>query len=460
MNRIWKFFSSVRLAVILFCTISLVSILGTLVIQNATAEQGIRSLQKIFSEDTAKVLYPYIEKLGLNDMYGSWWFVSLLFLFCINIIICTIDKLPGAFRAARTAISPLNDEAWEALLHKEVSLVKSIDEAGGLIISALKKTGFRRVNIFKDGQNQICAEKGRYSRLGVYVTHLSIVLIFAGAMINGLYGFNGYINILEGDTTDTIMLKNGTEKKLPFKIKCDDFDVRFYDNSFAAKEYKSLLTIFREGREPKKAEVVVNSPYVFEGVKIYQTSYGFYPRKDAEFVLNIATSGDSVIKRVKFNESFGIPGTSIEARIVDFNPSIALDQSTGKVSIRENNMSNPAVQLEIKEGGKLKGYVWVLKRSPETGISGDGYKIEFLDLWGVQYTGLQINSMPGMGVIYLGFFTLCMGLYACFFISHQRIWIRVRSSDGKVKISIAGSADRGREMLNKKIENIAGFLQK
>ncbi|MDX9714271.1 MAG: cytochrome c biogenesis protein ResB [Dissulfurispiraceae bacterium] len=460
MNRIWKFFSSVRLAVILFCIISLVSVIGTIVIQNATDEQGIRSLQKIFSNDLAKDIYPVVARLGLTDMYSSWWFVSLLFLFCVNIVVCTIDKLPGAFKAVKSRITPLSDEALSRLETMELSIKADEQHAEDLVIKSLRKSGFRDIFVFRDENKFICAEKWRYSRLGVYVTHLSIVLIFVGAMLNGLYGYNGYINILEGETTDTILLKNGAEKKLPFSIRCDDFDVIFYDNSFVAKEYKSLLTIRKNDSDIKKAEVVVNNPFVYEDVKIYQTNFGFYPQKNALFILNVSGAAGSEMKRLKFNDSFNIPGTSFTAKIVDFNPSIAIDQSSGAVSIRENSMSNPAVQLEMRDNGKLKGYVWILKRKPETGISEDGFRINFLDLWGVQYTGLQVNSMPGMGIIYFGFTALCAGLYACFFMSHQRIWVRIKSSGQDTRLLVAGASNKGQVILKKKIERIADLLQK
>lgn len=443
---------------VLFSIISIVSIIGTVIIQNATDEQGVRSLQKIFSEETAKSLYPVVEKLGLTDMYSSWWFVSLLFLFCVNIVVCTIDKLPSAFRAARSPITPLSDEAFSSLDARDLIIQSDEQQTKLLVVESLKKTGFRKPIVSNDTNKVICAEKWRFSRLGVYVTHLSIVLIFGGAMINGLYGYNGYINILEGETTDTILLKNGTEKRLPFSIRCDDFDVRFYDNSFSAKEYKSMLTIIRGGNELQKAEVVVNSPYVFEGVKIYQTNFGFYPQKNALFVLNVSGPSGSEIKRLKFNDSFAIQGTDITAKIVDFNPSIVIDQTTGAVSIRENNMTNPAVQLEIKESGTLKGYVWILKRKPETGISGEGFKIEFQDLWGVQYTGIQVNSMPGMEIIYFGFAALCAGLYACFFMSHQRLWIKIESVGSKTRVLIAGSSNRGSGVHTRKIDKIAALL--
>jgi len=58
-----------------------------------------------------------------------------------------------------------------------------VEKTAQKVNDSLTKIGFRG-DIRKEGIiTQICAEKGRYSRLGVYVTHLSILLILLGAVV-------------------------------------------------------------------------------------------------------------------------------------------------------------------------------------------------------------------------------------------------------------------------------------
>ncbi|MCI0468820.1 MAG: cytochrome c biogenesis protein ResB, partial [Nitrospirae bacterium] len=123
--------------------------------------------------------------------------------------------------------------------------------------------------------------------------------------------------------------------------------------------------------------------------------------------------------------------------------------------IREKRMSNPAVGVEFYEKGALKYAKWILKRAPETWKALEDYNIEFVDLWGVQYTTLLVNKTPGLLLIYAGFIILSIGLYMAFFMSHQKLWIRLSEREKPVKVLIAGSANKGGEGLKRKIERLA-----
>ena len=50
-------------------------------------------------------------------------------------------------------------------------------------------------------------EKGRFSHCGVYVIHLSILIIIGGSFIGSFFGFDAYVPVAEGDAVDTIELK-------------------------------------------------------------------------------------------------------------------------------------------------------------------------------------------------------------------------------------------------------------
>ena len=49
---------------------------------------------------------------------------------------------------------------------------------------------------------RLYSQKGKYARLAVYAVHLSIILIFLGAIIGLRYGFKGYLNLPEGRSSD------------------------------------------------------------------------------------------------------------------------------------------------------------------------------------------------------------------------------------------------------------------
>jgi cytochrome c biogenesis protein len=452
MNKIWQLFSSVRTAVVLFIIISASSFFGTVVIQSATEEVAVGSLKKILGEELAVKAYPLLEKLGITDMYGSWWFVSLLFLFAVNITICSIERLPNVWRAVKEPVKPLPDEYLLKLVPKEVITKKPIEEIKGLITDAVRKSGFGRLKEHEG--NMWAAERGRYSRLGVYIVHFSIVLILAGAMINGLFGFNGYVNIMEGEAANAVYLPNKKEIPLNFSIKCDDFDAEYYEGTNRPRAFKSSLSIIKDGSVKAKKTIDVNDPWHVEGVKIYQTEFGFYFRKDADFVLRVKNE----TLRLKYGDTFKLPGSGMTGKIADFNPSFYLDPSTGQSVIRERSMTNPAVLIEFYDKGALKESRWILKREPRTGIIG-GDAVGFLDLWGVQYTGLQVNNTPGLPLVYFGFIALSIGLYMAFFMSHKKIWINISDRDKGFRVIVAGSSNKGGDLIKSHIEKISALLK-
>ena len=47
----------------------------------------------------------------------------------------------------------------------------------------------------------------------------------------------------------------------------------------------------------------------------------------------------------------------------------------------------------------------MLKRYPGTWALQDNYRLQLIDIWRSQYTGLQVRKDPGVGVVYLGCFT-------------------------------------------------------
>ena len=170
--------------------------------------------------------------------------------------------------------------------------------------NSLKKTFNHQQRIETDSTITFFTEKGRFSRLGVYITHLSLLIILVGGIIGSLFGFKGFVNILEGETADRFFVRGknvNLPKALPFSVRCDDFNVTFYDlkdrkEERHVKEYTSLLTIIENGKEVLKKTVEGQSPSSLERMAFYQSSYG---------ALNKVTLGDSEEEQKGENASGG-----------------------------------------------------------------------------------------------------------------------------------------------------------
>jgi cytochrome c biogenesis protein len=504
-DKIWELFASIKFAIVIFSLISLTAIIGTILEQRAEPARNIQILIKLVGESLAPTVYNIFEKLGFIDMYHSWWFIALLILFSANIIICSLDRLPRILKLIREPVKPIAAEHFEtAALRRELLLKGKPDKLKDSVTRAIKGIGFNYAESKEDKGYQFYSQKGNYTRLGVYITHLSIILIFIGALVGISFGFKGSINIPEGrsysvayshpvsltpqeeqekdrilnaldvswgNTSKASELLGIKEKVLKdklrgfgvqplgFSVRCDDFDVEFYENSYIPKRFISWLTIIDDGKEVLKKTIEVNDPLTYKGITFYQANYGMMPQPFGIFIFRVTSNtGESEIKRLNFGDKFRIPGTNIEGTIKDFSPALAFDQQ-GRPFTFANMMNNPAVFIDFKEAGKEKYSGWLLKRYPITGRLPEGHVVEFLDLWGVQYTGLQVKKDPGVWIVYLASITITIGLFTAFFLSHRKLWVRIIEDKGNTKVYVAATSNKNRAAFERTIDKMISLLR-
>jgi cytochrome c biogenesis protein len=461
-ERIWSFFAALKLAIVLLLLLAVTSIIGTIIEQNVEPAKNIQLLSKMFGVEAAPTIYNIFAKLGFMDMYHSWWYTTLLTLFALNLTICSLERLPKTWKLVKKSLTPLSENAMKSMpIKKETTIKTNLSIAKDEILNALRAS---RYNVFEandEGGIQLYTEKGNYTRLGVYVVHCSILLILAGAIIGTRFGFDGFLNLPEGGASSYAYTRSGDPVPLGFTIKCNWYDTQYYAGTDTPREFQSELVIFEDGREVLKKQIEVNNPLKYKGFTFYQSSYGMIPDAEGEFILRVINNkGKEKILYLHNGDTFEIPGTSIKGKIIDFSPALGRDPTTGELVTYAQTMINPAVQIEFAMGedvhNSFKG--WVLRRYPETGVLPGGHKVEFIDYWGVEYTGLQVSKDPGVVIIYLASIIMCLGLYIAFFMSHRKIWVRLATErvgkGNSVRIMIAGSASKNRLALERQIEHI------
>ncbi len=490
-DRIWDFFSSIKLAIVIFAALSLSSIVGTVIEQNAAPEKNIKLLTKLFGPDAAPSAFRIFDSLGFMDMYHSWWFVAILILFAANLIICSIDRLPKIMKLVNEPIKPLAEDHFKGFgikrefvlkgnlsstkeaLEREIRTVMTPSKFGWIcwlvlalpiffmeLLSAAKM----KVRQASEGkETQLYSERGNYTRLGIYITHFSILVILFGAVIGIRFGFKGFLPLAEGETTSVVETRRGEMRPLGFNIRCDKFEVDFYGESDMPKAYKSWLTVIKDGKEITKKIISVNDPLTYEGTTFYQSSYGMIPGgpRNGMFRFRVTPKdGKTEEVTVKLGESFVIPGTKITVRTEDFSPALTFDRATGRPFTYSEQMNNPAVGISLFNGNNRIGGGWIFKRFPDTGRLREGHTIELTDLWGFQYTGLQVRKDPGVWVVYFGCIAMAVGLFIAFFMSHRKIWVSLKEEKSGTRVIIGASANKNRQSFEGKIDNLAASLSK
>lgn len=462
-DRIWDLFASIKLAIVIFATLALTSIIGTVIEQNAEPAKNIKLLTKLFGQSAAPSLFKVFDSLGFMDMYHSWWFVAILVFFAANLIICSIDRLPRIMKAVREPIKPLPEEHFKGFgIKKEIVLKDRPEKTREEVSDAVRRImGSKPFEVKEENGFQLYAHTGKYTRLGVYVTHFSILIILIGAVAGIFFGFKGMLNLPEGETSSVAYLRGNQERSLGFGIRCDDFNVDFYGDTDMPKKYWSKLTIVKDGKDIMTKVITVNDPLTYEGVTFYQASYGLIPPGQAAPVVKLkVTSSDGKTENfdLKFGDTFTIPGTSLTGRVEDFSPALAFDEKSGKPFTYAEHMNNPAVLISFFENGAPKYRGWILKRHAETGRLPEGHILEFVDLWGAQYTGLQVRKDPGVWVVYFGCIAMAFGLFMAFFMSHRRIWVRLVEERNSTRVIVGASANKNKQAFETKVNKLISLL--
>lgn len=453
-NPIWRFFSSVRLTIVLLIILAIASILGTIIPQKEGAAD--------FAKGLTPELFRLFRSINLFDMYHSIWFRVLIGFLALNLLTCSIDRLPNTWRRFKTVPKPDRGKPFEHLPSKQTFLAQGSLKDVSAAVARFLRSRYRKIDE-KEAQDvhYFFGEKGRPSHFGVYLVHLSILLILIGALAGSFFGFQAYVNILEGDRIDTVILRKGMGPlKLGFEVGCDKFTVDFYESG-APREYRSELRFFIDGKEEKKARLLVNHPTQFRGVTFYQSSYGTVPGDKVR--LRISGSGNEsqvTTMEVQAGELYELPGKGGGFRVSD---------------IRGDIMGlGPAVLITIKPRQGNQVNLWVFQdqemvkkrlpapmaRSPKFDPSAFKPYTFFLDEVEIKdYTGLQVNKDPGVPMVWLGCFVMVFGFFITFFTSHRRTWVRVSREKEGIRISVAGTANKNPVGLKRHLEGLANDLR-
>lgn len=425
LTAVWDFFCSLKLTISTLILLASTSVIGTVIQQNLSPQQYLR----VYSETTFRIL----NDLDFFDMYHSWWFLSLLALFAANLIACSIKRFPRVWKTVKNPVLAPEESLYRTFSNVEELLVKdSPEQARQKLEGFFKKRFAAPVVTEKDGKIHLFAQKGAYARFSVYITHLSILIIFAGAILGSLWGFKGYVNIPEGQQVNQVWPRNGNKPiDLGFAVRCDSFAVSYYPGTARPKEFRSVLTLLQNGKPVPGYDhhpIIVNKPLTYNGITFYQSGYG--PSGSPTLGLQVKTRATGKTRQVSLEKGEQVPlSGGAQLRLVDFTPSF---QNYG-----------PAAKLEVlPPSGQPHSFV-VLKNFPDFDAQrGGAYIVSLTDYQQHYFTGLQVAKDPGVWVVWLGCILLVGGTISAFFLSHRRIWLTIQSVDKKTGIKFGGTAHR------------------
>lgn len=396
---------NLRLAIILLLAIAFFSISGTVIEQG----ESLQFYQANYPENPALfgfLTWKVIKTVGLDHVYKTWWFLSILILFGSSLTACTFTHQFPALKAAQT---------WKFYekprQYKKLAL--STQLSGGHLNELEQVLQNRRYRVFREG-NKIYARKGIIGKIGPIIVHASMLIILAGAIWGNLTGIMAQQLIPSGDTfkINNIINAGPLAQLNVFKdwsVKVNRFWIEYQEDGKIDQFYSDLSVLDNQQQEVERQTIYVNKPLRYRGVTLYQTDWAIAGIK---IRLNNSPVLQLPMGELKTGGKTRVWGTWIPTKT---------DLSDG-VSV---------IAIDLQGTVLLYGNDGKLISTVRTGnaIEVNGVTLTIVDLVGS--TGLQIKTDPGIPIVYTGFGLLMLGVMMSY-VSHSQIW--ALQKDGKCYI--------------------------
>jgi len=461
-NTVYRMLASVKTGIVLIIIVGICSAIGTIILQRPITDPV--EIQTAYSPETLA----WLDRLGLTDIFHSWWYLALLSLIGVSLIFVSLDRWPNAWKMYSKPVRFAGPAMRAGLPISAKFPVR--EEENGLAAAerALRRFGFKPQKVREENQTGLFAESQRFSVFAVYIVHLSLLFIFAGYIVDGIVGYRGNINVPEGKALGVMTVHdnrgNAGQRKLPFLIRCDAAGQEKYPDG-SPKRWWSTLTILENGEPAVTKTIEVNDPLVYKGLHIYQSSMGQAPVPKAITFAALPAgkplppSLENVpLVEVPLEGKAPLPGGETLS-ILRWVPDYYVQD--GQVFTKSEVARNPAIQLGVTNPRGETNKVWIFPSERNNTV---GQKAPYIFAiksaqWGM-FTGLEIAHHPGQLGIWAGVVLLAVGLVVAFYTQHARIWATVTDggAGGKV-LWIGGTANKNRERLQIRFGQIKDALQ-
>ncbi|MBO8154911.1 MAG: cytochrome c biogenesis protein ResB [Bacillaceae bacterium] len=465
-DKVWNFFSSVKVGVWLIVLALIASAVGTIFPQEMYIPPTVEPAQ--YYRDEYGIFGQLYYQLGFHNLYGSWWYILLIALIGVSLVICSIDRVVPLHRALKNQ-RPKRHEVFikRQRLFGQTERVSNTDMEA--VKENLKKKNYK---IYED-HGHILAEKNRFSRWGPYVNHIGLIIILIGAIVR-FFPFmyvDTYVWVREGETVVI------PETEQQYYIENKDFILELYDpnderfseaiqqeGGMVPKNFQTNAVVYQvkgdtvPGSEPelekiKEGEIRVNEPLKFNGFALYQSDYQLNEFKSMSFKLHPKNNAEDVIGAFTFDMTDPKQEYLLENgyRIVvdQYFPDLEIDN--GEPKSKSNYPRNPAFiffvygpDIEDREVSFL-----TIGANINPGNQNQ-YKLSLAGVEMRDVTGLAVKKDRTLPIFAVGAIIFMIGVVQGMYWQHRRIWIHPKD-DG---VWIAGHTNKNWYGLKRDFESI------
>lgn len=302
--RVFHFLGTMEFAITMLITLAIASVIGTVLQQNLPYPDYVIKFGPFWFE--------VFESLGLYDVYSALWFLAILTLLVVSTSVCVIRHTPSMLKDMFNLRTNVQFKSLRSMHHSASWQQEGTPDANAAgIAQALEKQGFRSRMTEKGHDRLVSAMRGGMNRLGYILTHVAIIVICVGGLLDGNLplkiaewqgriavetrdlplsqipkesrlavgpqAFRGSVSIPEGRAASVAYLpvRDGyLVQNLPFTIEVEEFRIEHYPTG-QPKSFESDLVIHDPDLEqPLEQTIAVNHPLIYKGYAIYQASFG------------------------------------------------------------------------------------------------------------------------------------------------------------------------------------------
>lgn len=303
-KNLFDLLSSMRFAVSLLSVLGVASIIGTVLKQNEPYENYIIKFGQFW--------FGLFEHLGLYDVYHSGWFLVILLFLVVSTSFCIYRNGPHMVKEWRTFKEHATEKSLNAFGHQATYQLNSgAENAKRQLIQFLQAKGFKyKLKQQADGSELIAAKAGTHQRWGYIFTHVAMVIILLGGLLDGnlpfkiqeILGhkrietldipeskvpeisrlgtnnpsFRGNMTLPEGSSGNVafVRVRDGyLVQELPFRVALKDFRIEHYATGQPKSFESDLVIIDPDLKQPVTKTISVNHPWTYKGIAIYQSDF-------------------------------------------------------------------------------------------------------------------------------------------------------------------------------------------
>jgi cytochrome c biogenesis protein len=475
----WRTLRSMRTALILLLLLALGSIAGSLL------PQWPNSAARVTQYQTAHPFWgSFLERAGLFDVFGSWWFVLITVLLFVSLVACLIPRTRSVVRAFRAR--PVQAREIDAFpQHHVMAVTDRPDAAIDAARRVMRRRGYR---VARDPQRPgLAGEKGLAREAGSLLFHWAFILILVGVIFGKGTGYSGYALVVEGDTWfDAAANYDGQIRTGRFfdgsytgtGIELQDFGSA-YRQTGQPMDFVSRVTLLQPDGSPiRQQDIRVNHPAEVNGLRIYQVNFGWAPRItirdpggvvfDDEVVMDRVPAPDGVAElAMPWRGVVKLPGVGADGRDVAIelqlwpdgeaytnflvtgeptamlranHPVLRYSVWQGRLTDLANDRLDTSLMRRTAKGLVGEGLAGDLTsgRQLSSGDPSSGSTISFPALG--QYSVFQVSRDAGVPIVLVAAILILVGLLPALYTSRRKVWVRAEPARAGSTVEIGGFA--------------------